>query len=302
MLSKFLRSSTAFLYPRNIPSDSVLTLLVNEQIQAELEQAAEQGMVSLRSQDDTPTSGASQPSRPLYPQVIVRERKRKTGNEAGETPTQTVTKRRRRSAKSNGDATPSSAIGKRGRPSASAKSANSNATDTVIHNEEPSMQSRRSTSPRAPETTTDRTFDVGPEDKAVQESGDEALDASKQVKLGDEDATESRRGRKPKKRVKRPEEVVHMDENTAGGSSFGDQQEVPSGTITKANHKRFGSEDIEIPETLGSSGLGERNENQNSFSEEDGESGDEAPEIVAASAGFDKARTSALEAAKVAAR
>ena len=316
MFSRFLHSSAAFVFPYKCPSESAFSRLVEQQIQTELEQAAEQGMVSTRSQDNTPATGASQPSKLLHPQVVVLEKKRKVDNGGDDSPAQTVTKRRRRSANSNGDVAPSSGAGKRGRPR---KRVSENTTigdavhaeDHSLSDEEPSTQGSRSDPPRTPENATEQTIDYDENDKAVEvainkpihtpSSGDEVSVAQKQVRSDSGSATRLREDKIPRK-SKDSDGAAVVNRNGADTSILEEKPETSSVTAAKATHKRFGSEDIEAPAIVPSDDIEERTGSEEDLLVDEDKSEDEAPETVTASAGFDKARTSALDAAKVAAR
>ena len=251
-----------------------------------------------------------QASKLLYPQVVVPEKKRKIGNGGKESPAQPVAKKRRRSVNPNGDAAASSNKRKPGRPprNGAANTRDGGAAHAIDHNEsnqEPSSPGARPTSTSTPVVATDRTVDDDQENNSsevamnkpiqIQDSGNEILDAHDQVKIGAKFAT-----RKKKRKVS--EGIANVDKNGADSKTIGKKAEISIGTATKATHKRFGSEDIEVLETISSSGIEKRKERQEDVSEGGTESGNEAPETVSASAGFDKARISALEAARVTAR
>ena len=318
MSSRIPHSSAAFLFPYNALSKSALSLQVDQQIQRELQKAAEQGMVSTRRQDSTPASGASHPSETLYPQVVVLERKRKPDNAVRESPAQAVTKKKRRSAKSNRDATPSSSVSKPGRSRgrASANTSNVVATQLRDHNEsvqEPSTRGSRPSSPQTPQITTKQTIG-DTEEQAIEvafdkpddtlDSDDQALEANNLVKPSASSATRSRNGKIQKKKRQDSDKIAGVDGNEADVSPHGKKSEAFVGTAAQATHKRFGSEDIEALEAVPSNSIEDREMSQEDISKDEGESEDEddAPETVTASAGFDKARTFALDAAKVAAR
>ena len=76
---------------------------------------------------------------------------------------------------------------------------------------------------------------------------------------------------------------------------------APAQKVVKVTHKEIGIEDTNAPEP---SPLEEKVKEvaRETSSEADGDSEDEAPETVTASAGFNNARTAVLEATKVAAR
>ena len=316
MSSRILHSSAAFLFPYNALRKSALSLQVDQQIQRELQKAAEQGMVSTRRQDSTPASGASHPSETLYPQVVVLERKRRADNAVREPPAQAVTKKKRRSTKSNGDATPSSSVSKpgRSRARASANTSNGDATHLPDHNEsvqEPSTRGSRPSSPQTPQITTKQTIG-DTEEQAIEvafdksddtlDLDDQVLEANNLVKPSASSATRSRNGKVQKKRRQDSDKIAGVDGNEADVSPHGKKSEAFVGTATHATHKRFGSEDIEALGAVPSNGNEDREMSQEDISKDEGESEDEAPERVTASAGFDKARTFALDAAKVAAR
>ena len=308
MFSRFLNSLVVFFFSYNVSSDSDFSLQIHQQIQIELEQAAARGMVSTRSQDNTPIGGASQ--------NIARGKKRKTGKEGEDSPARPATKRRRGSAKLNGDAALSSSARRRGSPRrrGSAKIANDDVTYVANHNEsiqEPSLQGSPTIPAPLPGINSDQTLE-DEEDKAIQlamkkpnntkDIGSEVLDAHDRVKTGAEGATRSTKGKARKERMKDSEGIVNMHKNSANVDTESEKPRISSTTAAKPSHKRFGSEEIEVPGTVSTIGIEKRKEGPGELSEDESASGDEAPETVTASAGFDKARTSALGAAKVAAR
>ena len=310
MISRILYSLAAFCFSCNVSSDSRFSFQVDQQISTELEQAAERGMVFTRSQDNTPAGGVTQASKSLYPQVVVPEKKRKVGNGGKESPAQPLAKKRRRSVKSNGDAAPSSNKLKPGRPriNGAANTKDSDAVHVISHNHSdqgPSSPGARPTPTSTPGVATGRTIDDDKENNTIdlamnkpdqmQGSGNEILEAHDQMRISDGAAT-----RKKKRKIS--EVVANVDKNGADSNIIGKKPEIFIGTATKVTHKRFGSEDIEVLETNSSAGIGKRKERQEDVSEGETDSADEAPETVTASAGFDKARISALEAARVTAR
>ena len=317
MYSRLLSSPATLLSPKKSPTESAFNFQADQQLQLELEQAAEQGMVSTRSKDNMPASGSSHPSKQLYPQVLVFEKKRKVKDGAEDSPAQAVTKRRRRAAKSNGVAAPSSGGSKPGRPSRkdSAKVANGDGADPLPRNEpdqEPPTHGGRPLSLKMPGTTIDETIDDDMEEKATEIAvdkpspipnlEDEVLEAHDKVKPDAGTATRSSKVKAQKERVRDSEGIEVGNENGAVVSTPGKKLEIPSLVAAKATHKRFGSVDMEVSGPALSSATEDREASQEDPSEDDGESEDETPEIVTASAGFDGARTSAMEAAKVAAR
>ncbi len=316
MFARILHSLAAFVFSHTTPSHLTSIFQADQQLQTELEQAAEQSMVSTRSKDNTPAHSAPQTSKPLYPLVLVHDQKRKIGNEGETSPAQAVTKRRRKSANSNGDGAPSSSAGKPGKPRGrpSTKTGIGDAARTTDYNE-PGPESSTQGSPTSPQTseiTTKRPLDDNKEEKVVEvavnkpndinDPGSEVLDSHDQVKLNGESTTISRRSRKPKKKSEDLEEFIQMHKNGADTSPSGKKPETSFDSTAKATHKRFGSEDTDVPGAVHSGGIEERKWVPEGLSEDEGESGDEAPEIVTASAGFVKAHTLAQESAKVAAR
>lgn len=317
MYPRLLSSSATLLSPDKSPTESAFNFRADQQLQLELEQAAEQGMVSTRNKDNTPASGSSPPSKQLYPQVLVFEKKRKVKDGAEDSPAQAVTKRRGRPAKSNGDAAPSSGASKPGRPSRkpSTKVANGDGPDALDRNEpdqEPPTHGSRPISLQTPGTTIDETIDDDMEEKATEIAvdkpshipnlEDEVLEAHDEVKPDADTATRSRKVRAQKERMRDSEGIEVGNENGAVISIPGKKSEIPFLVAAKATHKRFGSVDMEESGPALSSATEDREGSQEDPSEDDGESEDETPEIVTASAGFDGARTAAMEAAKVAAR
>ena len=272
-------------------------------------------MVSTRSHDSTPVGGASQPSQLLYPQVVIPEKKRKIGHEGDDIPSQAVSKKRRRSAQSNSNSTPSSNASKPGRPrnGTSAKKTIGNASPTIDHSisdREPSMQNSGPTSPQTPGLTSDQTLHDAQVDKSIEVAIKEPSDtldtdtgilgSIDEAKLGAQGTTQSRRGRISKKRTKDLDEAITLNENGTDIITDGENAKPALATAAKATHKRFGSEDTEVLAVASPPGIEQRKGGQEDSSDDGSESGDEAPETVSASAGFDKARTSTLEAAKVA--
>lgn len=317
MFSRLLHSSAAFFFPYNTPKELDSSFQVDQQMRIELEQAAEQGMVSTRSHDNTPAGGASLSSKQLYPQVVVFEKKRKADGGAEESPTQAVTKRRYRAAKSNGDVAPSSSASKPGRPRRKAyeKFANGDAVNGLTGSEseqELSTKGSRRTSPQMLQITTESTIhDVEVEnatEPAIKMSNqtlfldDEALEVHDQAKPDTGSATRSKKGNIRKKRAKDTEGTARVDETGSDISMPEKEPGTPSATATKATHKRFDAEDIEVLGPVPSSSIEEPERSHEDISEDEDKSGDEAPETVTASASFNKARIAALEAAKVAAR
>ena len=304
------------IFPNDAPdSDTTASIILqlDRQIQSELEQAAERGMVSTRSQDNTPAARLSQPSTLLNPQVVVQEKKRKVDDDDGGDPLATaVTKRRRGSADSNGDAAPSFVAGEPGRPrqSISTTEAGGDAADVGHHNgsdQESSTQGSHPTSSHTSRITTESTLDNEKNDSLTEvatnnEPKSDVLDAQDQVKLDTGGTTESRRGRTPKKGRKDSERVAHVDENDMDSGINGNDAETAFPKAAKATHKRFGSEDVEVPKTVPSIGIEERREGREDLLEDGDESEDEAPETVTVSAGFDESRKTVLGAAKLAAR
>lgn len=313
MFLRILYFFAAFLFSYNAPCDSESSLQIDQQIQIELERAAQQGMVSTRSQENTPASGISQD--------VVLKKKRKAGGGGEDLPAQPAMKKRRRLVKSNGDAAPAWSAHKPGRPRrrGSAKTVNGDAVrgrdrqeSDQESDQEPSLQGSRPTSPPMPEIVTDQTVDEDTEDRAMEVAiikpvdtrnmSSEVLDAHHRVKLSAEGATRSSKGRTKGKRTKDSEGIDGVDKCGAESSIIRNKPGSPFATAAQATHKRFGSEDDAVSGTVSSSGIERRKASRENISEDEVESGDEAPETVTVSAGFDKARTSALGAAKVAAR
>ena len=301
MFSKIFHSLTAFF---NTLTDPGSSLLLDHQIQTELEQAARRDMVSTRSQDNTPASGASK--------IVGLEKKRKTGGEGEDTPAQPTPKRRRDSVKFNADAAGSSSTRKRDRPrkGGPAKTVNGGAGhETNFQSSDRETHSYTDSSPLR-EIVTDQDIE-DKENKAAEVAVDkpghqqdiisEVFDVDDQVKPGTENPTRSTKARSKRKIREDSEDTANVDRNVnvntirkKPGTSFT--------TVAETTHKRFGSEEIGIPETIPSTGIEERKGSWEDLSEDKDGSEDDAPETVTASAGFDKARTSALEVAKAAAR
>ena len=315
--STILRFSAALIFPDNAPLEPVSSLQVDQQLQTELERVAEHGMVSTRSQETTPAAGVSQPSKTLYPHVVVREMKRKADNEGEESPAHAVTKRRRRPAESSGHAAPASSASKPERPRrrASAKATNGNATGTEDNNgsdHQPPMKGNPENSLEVLEVAVNQAIDGGKRDNTMQGSinrsmetfnvNNALLDEHDQAKIDVESPKRSRKGKTSKKRPKDSEGVAGVDERKVDTSSLGKKPKESNFKNAKATHKRFGSEDLEVPGTVPLDGVEERKGSLENISKDEGESDDEAPDTVTASAGFEKARTLALDAAKVAAR
>ena len=308
MFSNFLHSLAAFLFSYNVSSDSEFSLQIHQQIQIDLEQAAARGMVSTRSQDSTLIGGASR--------NVVQGTKRKTGKEGENFPSQPATKRRRGSAKLDGDATLSSSAGKRGRPRSkgSPKIANDDVNHVPDHNEsirEPPLQGSPTTPASLTGINSDQAFeDV--EDKGIEvamkkpnntkDTGSEILDAHDRAELGAERSTRPIKGRARMEGMKDSEQIANVHNHSANVDTKTKKPGTSFTTAAKPTHKRFGSEEIEAPGPISTIGIEERKDGREDLSEDGSVSGDEAPEMVTASAGFDRARTSALGAARVAAR
>ena len=316
MFSRILRSSVALLFPKNAPLDTASSSQVDQQLQTELEQAAEQGMVSTRRQEPTPAAGVSHSSKTLYPHVAVREMKRKADDEGEESPAQGVTKRRRRSAESNGHAAPPSSASKPeqppGRASAQATYGDANGTENNNGSEhQPLVRSNLENFSDVLEVAVDQAIDGKERGEPIQDPiirptetslNSAFLDEHDQAKMDVENPKTSRKGKTLKKRSKDAEGVAGVDERKVDTSSLGKKPTRSTSKNSKATHKRFGSEDLEVPVMVSSNGDGERKKSLENISKDEGESDDEAPDTVTASAGFENARTLALDAAKVAAR
>ena len=317
MFSRFLRSSAALLFPNNVPLEPVSGSQVDQQLRTELERAAEQGMVSTRSQEPTLAAGVSQPSKTLYPLVVVHEMKRKADKEGKESLAQAVTKKRRRSAESTGHAAPPSSASKpepsRRMASANATSGNANGIeDNNGSDHQPLVRSNPENSSEVLEVAVDQAIDGGKREKPMQGSinrpmetfnlNDMLLDEHDQAKMDVENSQRSRKGKTLHKRSKDAEGIAGVDDRKVDTSSPGNKPKESTYKNAKATHKRFDSEDLEVPGMVPLNGDGERKESLENISKYEGESDDEAPETVTVSAGFEKARTLALDAAKVAAR
>ena len=251
-------------------------------------------MVSTRSQDSTPTARSS---KVLFPQVVVYEKKRKIGDGGEETPAQAVRKRRRGSMDSDGDV--------EARRSTSTKSAHGD-VDDLRDDKGSDQENFTHGGHRIPSDTPGIAvgggLDNGRKDSLTEVAvnnvpNNDVLGAHDQAKLDTESIAGSRRGRKPKKRRKDSERVAHVDQDDGANDA-----ETAFPRPAKATHKRFGSEDIETPKPVPSTGVEERREGRENPPEDKNESEDEAPETVTASAGFDRSRKPALGAAKLAAR
>ena len=313
MFSRILRSSAALLFPKNAPLDTASSSQVHQQLQIELEQAAEQGMVSIRSQETTPAAGVLQSSKTLYP---VREMKRKAYNEGEESPAQAVTKKMRRSAEANGHAASPSSASKPEQPSrrASIQATHGDANGTENNNgseHQPLVRSNSENFSDVVEVAVDQPIDGKKRDEPIQDplnrpietflnSG--LLDEHDQAEMDVENPKRSRKGKTLKKRSKEAEGVAGVDERNGDTSSPGKKPGDSTYENAKATHKRFGSEDLEVLGMVSLNGDGEQKGTLESISKDEDESDDEAPDTVTASAGFEKARTLALDAAKVAAR
>ena len=316
MFSRILRSSVALLFPNNAPLDPASSLQVDQQLQTELEQAAEQGMVSTSSQETTPAAGVSHPSKTLYPYVVVREMKRKADEVGEEAPAQAVTKRRRRLARSNGHAASPSSASKPEQPprraSAQATYGDTNGTEDNTGSEhQPLVRSSPQNVSDVLEVDVDQAIDEKKRDEPIQDPinrpmeiflNSALLDEHEQAKMDVDNPKRSRKGKTPKKRSKDAEGVAAVDERKVDTSIPEKDPSMSTSEHAKATHKRFGSEDLRVPVMVPFNGDGERKASLENISKDEGESDDEAPDTVTASASFEKARTLALDAAKVAAR
>ena len=316
MFSRILRSSVALLFPNNNPLDSASSSQVHQQLQTELEQATEQGMVSTRNREPTPAAGVYHPSKTFYSHDVVREMKRKAEDEGEEPPAQAVTKRRRRSAEPNGHtASPSSASKPEQPPrraSAQALYGDTNSTEDKNGPEyQPLVRSNSQNFSDVLEVPVDQAIDGKKRDETIQDPiirsmktslNSALLDENDQSKMDVENPKRLRNGKTLKKRSKDAEGVAGVDEKKVDTSTLGEKPTRSIPKNAKATHKRFGSEDLEVPVIVPPNGDGERKGSLENISKDEGESDDEAPDTVTASAGFEKARTLAQDAAKVAAR
>ena len=316
MFSSILRSSAALLFPNNAPLEPVSSSQVDQQLQTELEQAAEQGLVSTRSQEPTLAAGVPQSSKTLYPPVEVRDMKRKADNEGEESPAQAITKRRRRSAESNGHAASPSSATKPDQPprwaSVEAIHGDTNGTEDDNGSEyQPLVRSNPENFSDVLEVAVDQAIDGKKMDEPIQDSISKPIetilknalsDEHSQAETNVENSKRSRKGKTPKKRSKDGEGDVGVDERKVDTNNLGKKPTRSTCKNAKATHKRFGSEDLEVSMMAPLNGDGERKGSLENISKDEGESDDEAPDTVTASAGFEKARTLVLDAAKVAAR
>ena len=314
MFLKFLPSSAASLNPYFDSSESASSFLVDHQLQTELERVAEQAMVSSRSQVKMPASDAFQPSKSLYSQTSVREKRKKVDNDGAENSAPTVAKRRRGLTKSNGDTALSCKPDRPGAQSIITSVTNdvARATDINESDHELFTESSRPRHSQTPEMATEQAVGDGNQDKAIERamnklnhslsSEDEMADAQGRGKPYVDNALESRKSKIAKGRIKGSDAIAVVDRNGSHRSIRGKASNLSSATATRATHQRFGSEDIEIPVTVPSIGVRTQEEIEENLSEDKGESEDEVPETVTASAAFEEARTLVLGAANVAAR
>ena len=316
MFSRILRSSVALLFPNNASFNPASSSQIDQQLQTELERAAEQGMVSTRRQETTPAAGVSHLSKTLDPHAVVREMKRKADDEGEESPAQTVTKKRRRSAESNGRAASPSSASKPEQPPrrASAQATHGDANGTEDNNgseHQPLVRSNSENFSDVLAVAVDQAIDGKKKDEPIQDPINRPIKTflnsalsgeHDKAKMDIENPKRSRKGKTLKKISKDAEGVAGVDERKVDTSSLGEKPTRSTSTNVKAIHKRFGSEDLEVPVIVPLNGEVERKGSLENIFKDEGESDDEAPDTVTVSAGLEKARTLAIDAAKVAAR
>ena len=272
-------------------------------------------MVSTRSQDSN-LQGIDEQAPKEHMTSSTRSRKRKTKDESDATPSQATSKKRRVSARSKAaTSTPGPAgIGR---------------DATIEHANEPTsvspkqkaqapnsptdeLQGNNPASTKTPSSATsepnieDGLGVIGTLSQEQNEGGSFAEDGSSEGNNETSHIVIPRTTRKSKTPRKARNNVLKENLALVGKSKnnvLDESTTVPLPVkAAKVTHKRFGSEDIEIPELHIQEAKTGMDLLRDSLPDANDESEDEPPETVTASAGFEKARMATLEAAKVVAR
>lgn len=315
MFSRLLQIPRS-LFPRiDLSVDEVaLSQASDKQLQSELDQAAEQGMVATRSQDHTLDDVEVQDIIENGPPSDDRSNKRKSVGGYGLTPEQVGDKKRPRTFKSTEDeaSTPTST-----EPSNTITAEGSNGSSKRKHRqitqeEDMTMQDVVAAStppPNASPPSTKRRLKAHAGQEVMKSVVINPLEGTRPAKVVPEEVGEVAQDlmtsqpvqRRKKSKEERDTPSYETSELDMGGL---DTVAEPAKTkpspakAAKATHKRFGSEEVENLEPV----LEAEGTAQAINAELSEESDDEAPEAVTVSAEKDKARTAALEAEKAAAQ
>jgi hypothetical protein len=304
MFSRLFHNTRSIFSPSSHPLDGPLIANPDQQLQTELAQAVEEGMVATRSQDHTLDDLDVQDVVDQTPLSLRLKKRKVAGGEDG-TPDQ-GTARKRRQTETNSE------------------NGGVVATDASIHTDEISMRQSgedgdvdgdneplRRDSPGS-RATSEKLHTIQRKDDVDEEASINVTDRL-QVKEtprslaqeDDKDVIPSSASSQTTRRRRKSSEQDATDGVLGNGTTPKDElsksTEGNTPPAVKATKKRFGSEDIEMPITAPKTPEVEDVVDQLS-SDASGESEDEAPETVTASAGLEKARAKAFEAAETVVR
>lgn len=311
MFSRLLHNTRSILSQSKLTTNLPLKSTPDQQLQTELIQALEGGMVATRSQDHTLDDVDVQDLVDQTP-LSTRSKKRKVDGGEDVTLDQAASKKRKRTSSKDGVAATTN-------PSTPAEdtSVKRSIRKRIDDGDNEPFQGgigvsktkklTGSASIASKDPYKNRLY--GDVDEGSRLSVADGLQEERMPELGaqrdDKDVIPYSTTLQPTKRRK-PPKTQEVTQGFLGkmGVSKDKFSKIVNGKAppaVKATKKRFGSEDIEIPITV-SQGAKVEHVVDEVQSEARGDSEDEAPETVTASAGLEKARAKALEAAETVAR
>lgn len=309
-------------YPRRLFSrpdplrDTPLSPQPDQQLQAELEQAAEVGMVATRSQDHTLDGIEVQDIIENGPPSIGTVTKRKNGYGEDSTPTKSADNKRRRISKSK--------VNEASKPIAAEPSE----MNSKKQNRKASKRRTRESTPGEGTTLRDLTTasippptaSLAPKKRRSEILAGQEVMTSVVIKLKESTTSENpahegsekvarnpmasqttKRRKKPREdgeaKNRLPKKTMEVNKIRKAAVPDPTKTKSPAAKATKATHKRFGSEEIEVPEPQPQVKEGNGEEDRSLE-----ESEDEAPETTTVSAEKEKAGMAAVETENAAAR
>lgn len=312
MFSRLLHNTRSILSQSKLTTNLPLKSTPDQQLQTELIQALEGGMVATRSQDHTLDDVDVQDLVDQTP-LSTRSKKRKVDGGEDVTLDQAASKKRKRTSSKDGVAATTN-------PSTPAEdtSVKRSIRKRIDDGDNEPFQGgigvsktkklTGSASIASKDPYKNRLY--GDVDEGSRLSVADGLQEERMPELGaqrdDKDVIPYSTTLQPTKRRRKPPKTQEVTQGFLGkmGVSEDTFSKIVNGKAppaVKATKKRFGSEDIEIPITV-SQGAKVEHVVDEVQSEARGDSEDEAPETVTASAGLEKARAKALEAAETVAR
>ena len=314
MFSRLLHSTRSIFSHSKPATNLPLKLTPDQQLQTELIQALTGGMVATRSQDHTLDDVDVQDLVDQTP-LSTRSSKRKVDGGEDVTSDQAASKKRKRTSSKSKDGV--AATTNPSTPTEETLVKQSNRKEIDDGDNEPSEGGIRVSKTRkltgsmsiaSKDPYTNRLYSDG--DEGSRLSVADGLQEERIPELGaqrdDKDMIPYSTTLQTTKRRRKPLKTQEVTQGFLGKVRVSEDKfsKIVNGKAppaAKAIKKRFGSEDIEIPITV-SQGAKVEHVLDEVQSEASGDSEDEAPETVTASAGLEKARAKALEAAETVAR